>query len=62
MSESKEQIKQFLISLAKDDYATADEIFKDVVKSCTKNVINKGKGKVIDEINKNANDLAKKEV
>lgn len=54
----RELTKKFLTAIAKDDYIEADKHFPELVKSALKDVINKRKPKIIDEINTTAGKTA----
>lgn len=55
---SKDNVKKFLAALSKEDYVEADKQFPSVVNDALQNCINKGKAKVVDEINVAANKIA----
>lgn len=58
----KEEVTQFIVALAKDDYKAANKIFPKVISATIKNCINKRKEAVIKEINKDASSLVSKSV
>lgn len=62
MTTDKDGVKEFIVSIAKDDYAAADKIFPKIVKSAVQSVINNRKPAILNQLNKQAEDVAAKEV
>jgi Mg/Co/Ni transporter MgtE len=56
----KEKIKEFLTSLANDNYVEADKQFPEVVKSALQSAINNKKPAVVEKLNTEAEKTAAK--